>query len=290
MNKETPENTYIYKKNTAESAIFDGKSRISELLKNEIQPQNSLKEYESEDVQKTLDGKYVPAVILEARDIQDKILKTRFKGKKLRIADIGCGNGYHGNEFAPDCECYDGYEISREMARRTRSIWQQNKLTTARVIEADAANVNLDPESYDIAWSLYFTSGNFRDEMCIGEYTEEYLNKNPKFIAIVKKFYKALVPGGKLFLTVYKDTPETEAAQREFYKNTGQTVITPIGRRFVATKENFWSVRWTKESMLSNLSECGINPDQVIFNDLNEIGWLVEITKPVSEKFELMAA
>jgi hypothetical protein len=31
--------------------------------------------------------------------------------------------------------------------------------------------------------------------------------------------------------------------------------------------------------MLSNLSACGIGPDDVVFNDLNAIAWLVEIKK-----------
>ena len=94
-----------------------------------------------------------------------------------------------------------------------------------------------------------------------------------------QSYYNSLKKNGKLFLTVYKDMPETEAAQRKFYKDTNQTVITDLGSRFVATKENFWSARWTKKSMLSNLAECGIEPAQVRFNDLNEVSWLVEVTK-----------
>jgi hypothetical protein len=82
-----------------------------------------------------------------------------------------------------------------------------------------------------------------------------------------------------MFLTIYKDTPEAEAAQVDFYENTGQHVVTTPGSRFVATAEGFWSVRWTRDSMLSNLSGCGISPDRVVFNDLNHIAWLVEIKK-----------
>ena len=82
-----------------------------------------------------------------------------------------------------------------------------------------------------------------------------------------------------MFLTVYKDVPEAEAAQRDFYDNTGQHVVTSKGSRFVATAEGFWSARWTEESMLSNLRECGIGAESVVFNDLNSIAWLVEIRK-----------
>ncbi len=241
---------------------------------------NELGEYEAESVQKTLDNSYVPKPIRNARQIQDRILQERFRGRKLTIADIGCGDGYHAEMFASECAFYHGFEISPEMADKTRRRWSELGFTNTRVTEGNAATAELEPKSYDVVWSLYFTSGNFRDEFDdIRQYDDAYLDKNPAFIRIISNFYQALKPGGKLFLTVYKDSPKTEATQRKFYKQTGQQVITPLGSRFVATKENFWSVRWTKRSMLSNLNECGVTPDQVQFNDLNEVAWLVEITK-----------
>jgi len=261
--------------------FIQGLLRNTSITKSEnVTHANQLGEYESESVQKTLDNQYVPKPILEARLLQDKVLAERFKGLKINIADIGCGDGYHGETFAPDCNVYHGYEISKEMVKKTGQRWAENGLENANVVECDAGKVELKPDFYDVAWSLYFTSGNFRDEFDdIAKYDDAYLDKNPKFIAIISNFYDALKKGGKLFLTVYKDKSETEAAQRKFYGDTGQTVITPLGSRFVASKENFWSVRWTKESMLSNLAGCGIKPEQVIFNDLNSVGWLVEITK-----------
>jgi SAM-dependent methyltransferase len=241
---------------------------------------NELGEYEAKSVQKTLDNSYVPKPILEARKVQDKFIKNRFKGKKIAIADIGCGDGYHGEIFGPECILYHGFEISSEMAKKTRRKWKNQGLKNTQVIKGDAGGVKLKESAYDVAWSLYFTSGNFREEFDdIRCYDDAYLDKNPAFIKIVSNFYNALKPGGKLFLTVYKDKPKTEKTQRTFYKKTGQTVITPLGSRFVATKENFWSVRFTRESMLKNLSQCGVKPAQVKFNDLNEISWLVEITK-----------
>lgn len=241
---------------------------------------NKLKEYESESVQKTLDNSYVPKSILEARQIQDRLIVRRFRGKKLNIADIGCGDGYHGEIFAPGCNNYHGFEISSEMAKKASQRFSDMGLTNANVFEGDASKAELPEDFYDVAWSLYFTSGNFRDEFDdIVKYDDAYLDKNPVFIRIISNFYRALRLGGRLFLTVYKDKPETEQIQRTFYKQTGQQVITPLGSRFVATKENFWSVRWTEQSMLSNLAECGIQPEQVTFNDLNEIAWLVEIKK-----------
>jgi SAM-dependent methyltransferase len=240
---------------------------------------NELREYEDESVQKTLDNAYVPKPILEARKRQDQFLLERFKGKPLAIADIGCGDGYHGEIFAPDCVAYDGFEISEAMAQKTNDRWTAHGLKNAHVTQCDAGSVPLKPDHYDVAWSLYFTSGNFRDELKLEEYTDEYLDENPKFIKIISNFFKALKPGGRLLLTVYKDKPETEKAQRTFYQKTGQTLVTSPGSRFVSTQENFWSVRWTKKSMLSNLKACGIGPDQVTFHDLNAVSWIVEVEK-----------
>lgn len=239
---------------------------------------NKLGEYKSESVQRTLDNNFVHPAIKEARLVQDELLKERYEGKELAFADIGCGNGYHGEIFGPKSKLYHGFEISPAMAEQAED--RLAGIPQANIFEGDAATMELAPDSYDIAWSLYFTSGNFRQEFDdLADYTDAYLDNNPAFTGIVGKFYDALKEGGKLFLTVYKDKPETEAAQREFYETTGQTVVTPLGSRFVATAENFWSVRWTKESMLSNLAACGIRKDQVVFNDLNEVGWLVEVTK-----------
>jgi len=244
----------------------------------EIDQGNILGEYENESVQNTLDNSFVPASIKEARKVQDAIIRERYEGKPLAIADIGCGDGYHGEIFGPAAKLYHGFEISSEMAQKSRDRW--SAIDGAEVFEGDANTMTLEPGTYDIAWSLYFTSGNFRQEFLdLSLYDDDYLDNNPAFINIVYSFYNALKDGGKLFLTVYKDVPETEAAQREFYKKTGQTVVTSLGSRFVATKENFWSVRWTKESMLSNLKACGIESTQVKFNNLNNVAWLVEVTR-----------
>ncbi|MDE0206889.1 MAG: hypothetical protein OXP66_12785, partial [Candidatus Tectomicrobia bacterium] len=77
----------------------------------------------------------------------------------------------------------------------------------------------------------------------------------------------------------YKDVPEAEAAQVDLYESTGQHVVTAPGSRFVATAEGFWSARWTQDSLLSNLDACGVRPEAVVWNDLNEIAWLVEVAK-----------
>ena len=241
---------------------------------------NVSRESENEAVKRTLESSYCPEPIRQARERQDKILSERLRHGPYKIADIGCGNGYHAVIFAPFSLLYHGFEISPAIAETARARWQGDNIDNAQVFVGDVAEAELEDEFYDVGLCLYFTPGNFRDKSDdLDFYTDAYLDRNPQFIRVVSRFYRAMKIGGSMFLTIYKDVPEAEAAQIDFYENTGQHVVTPPGSRFVATAEGFWSVRWTKDTMLSNLSACEISTDNVVFNDLNAIAWLVEIKK-----------
>ncbi|HKQ78178.1 MAG TPA: class I SAM-dependent methyltransferase [Blastocatellia bacterium] len=241
---------------------------------------NISREYENEAVKRTLESSYCPEPIRQARERQDEILNERLLHGRYKIADIGCGNGYHAVMLAPCSLLYHGFEISPAIAETAQARWRKENIGNAQIFVGTADEAELEDEFYDVVLCLYFTAGNFRDPSdSLGLYSDAYLDRNPGFIRMMSRFYQALKIGGSMFLTIYKDAPEAEAAQIDFYGNTGQHVVTSPGSRFVATAEGFWSVRWTRESMLSNLSECGISPDDVVFNDLNSIAWLVEIKK-----------
>jgi SAM-dependent methyltransferase len=182
--------------------------------------------------------------------------------------------------FAPSCRLYHGYEIDPDTAETARERWRNEGLPNAELFVGDVAAAQPPPDFYDLVFCLYFTPGNFRDRSDdLDFYTDSYLDRNRKFIAVISLFYRALKPGGSMLLTIYKDVPEAEAVQIDYYQQTGQRVITPRGWRFVATAEGFWSVRWTKQSMLSNLLACGIDERDVRFEELNAIAWLVVIGK-----------
>ncbi len=235
---------------------------------------------ENEVVLNALTSAYCPALIQEARDKQDQLLTERFRGGSYTIADIGCGTGYHGLRFAPTCPAYHGFEIAPELAKIARGSWRKAGLDQAQVFLGDASEAELDDDLYDLVFCLYFTPGNFRDKSDdLSLYDDAYLDHNPVFIEIFSRFYRAMKQGGSMFLTIYKDVAQAEAAQIDFYQHTNQQVITPPGLRFVATAEGFWSARWSRRSMLCNLDACGIDRDRVGFGDLNQIAWLVEIKK-----------
>jgi SAM-dependent methyltransferase len=239
-------------------------------------------ESENEALQRTIESSYCPAPIREARQRQDRILGQQLRQGPYNIADIGCGNGYHAVLLAPVARLYHGFEISPLMAEAARELWRNARPDNARIFVGDAAQVAVEEAFYDVILCLYFTAGNIRDKSDdLSLYSNAYLDRNPRFIDVISRFYRALKAGGSMFLTLYKDVPEAETAQVDFYEHTGQHVVTPRGggSRFVATAEGFWSARWTRDSLLSNLDACGIRPDAVAWNDLNDIAWLVEVVK-----------
>ncbi len=206
---------------------------------------------------------------------------ARFRGKPLSIADLGCGDGYHASLLGPGYVRYDAYELAPQMARMARERIAREGLRNVTLLETDVSTVSVDEAIYDLVICMYFTPGNFRDVSAdMSLYTDDYLDHNPVFTRIMANFHHALRQGGLMFLCVYKDVPAAAAAQHDFYLKTGQHPVTPREARFVATAEGFWSARWTRRSMLSNLADAGIDPGKVSFHDLNDIAWLVEIAKP----------
>ena len=237
-------------------------------------------ESEADALRRTLMSSYSPAAVRQARQRQDDLLLQRLGNGNYLMADIGCGDGYHAVLLAAAASAYHGFEVSPMMATAARELWRRKGIAHATVIVGDAAVAVLPNVLYDIVLCLYFTPGNIRDRSAdLGLYSDAYLDRNPRFIQVFFRFHRAMKAGGRMFLTLYKDVPEAEAAQVDLYESTGQHVVTAPGSRFVATAEGFWSARWTQDSLLSNLDACGIRPEAVVWNDLNAIAWLVEVAK-----------
>lgn len=237
-------------------------------------------ESEQQALQRTMASSYCPAPIKQARERQDEMLVQRLRQGLYNMADIGCGNGYHAVLLASATRVYHGFEISPDMAEAARALWRKEQIDNARIFVGDVAAATVEADFYDVVLCLYFTPGNIRDRSeDLRLYSDAYLDRNPRFIEVISRFHRAMRAGGRMLLTLYKDVPEAAAAQIDFYEHTGQQVVTSTGSRFVATAQGFWSTRWTRDSLLSNLDACGIHPDAVTWNDLNDIAWLVEVVK-----------
>jgi hypothetical protein len=137
----------------------------------------------------------------------------------------------------------------------------------------------------DIVITTWFTAGNFYpDNFPFDSYKDSDkrldLSANKKFTTIFSNAYDILNPGGEIVIgACYKDNDATRLKQEESYHKMGMTLITDEKDSFTATKEEFWSQRFTREKMFSYLPF--IPRENFRFTDLDpyEYAWQVRIRK-----------
>ena len=80
------------------------------------------------------------------------------------------------------------------------------------------------------------------------------LSNNEKFSNIFRQAYNTLNPGGEIIIgSMYINNDETRKKQEEAYRNFGWEIITDERDSFTATKDGWWSQRYTKEQVYDYL-------------------------------------
>jgi hypothetical protein len=183
-----------------------------------------------------------------------KIITELFNQKKspIRIFDIGIGNArvpkhLHAiREIWEMIEVYDGIDNAKACVDISNS--------TARELNNEWTH------KYDLVVCTWFTPGNF---YLTGFDFENYLKdgkrlnleSNPNFVKVFEGAYGLLVDGGQLVLgATYIDSDATRIKQEEAYTKMRMQVITDADDSFTATKEGFWSQRFTREKLINYLS------------------------------------
>jgi len=117
---------------------------------------------------------------------------------------------------------------------------------------------------FDLAVCTYFTAGDFKPgEISIRpkanglmrDYDAQALMPNRSFVAVFKGASDLLKDGGKVVIgSVYCDNDFTRKIQEGFYRACGMTVITSAEDLFTATREGFWSERFSDSRIYDYLS------------------------------------
>jgi hypothetical protein len=129
--------------------------------------------------------------------------------------------------------------------------------------------------------ATWFTAGNFYPEdFSFDSYQESGakldLSKNEKFEAVFKNAYGLLNNGGGIVIgSCYIDKDSTRQKQEESYIKMGQTIITDKNDSFTATKEGFWSQRFTKDKLRSYLNF--VDPAKISFTPLDTYDYAMQV-------------
>jgi hypothetical protein len=245
-------------------------------------------------VQKSFDDTYLSEDLLQAQWAEFTELKKVIsevylkKGSPLMLLDIGIGSarvarhlsaipemwqmieGYEGTDNAEAC-----IKLAQATAEEL-NIEEKLKTHLLDAIHLDQLNSN-----YDLIICTWFTPGNFYPEnFPFDTYNSSNekldLSTNEKFTTIFSKAYSMLSNGGEIILgACYIDNDTTRQKQEQSYLKMGMEIITDAQDSFTATKERFWSQRFTKEKIFNYVTFAVAS--KIAFTPLDPYNYAMQI-------------
>lgn len=220
-----------------------------------------------------------------------KVIKELHEKKKspLTILDIGIGDArmlkllFQNKEMRNAIEHYDGIDVAQNCIGISLKVVNELKINKqVNVKLLNAVNLKTIKKKYDLIISTWFTVGNFYPfDFDFKKFTPGYdMTTNDKFTLIFKQAYDLLNPGGEIVIgSMYIDNEETRKKQENAYRNFGWTVITDERDCFTATKDGWWSQRFTKQRVYDYLSFIPKNKISFILLDDYDFSMMVRIKK-----------
>jgi len=230
------------------------------------------------------------AEFTKLKEVIDQLAKN--KGAKISILDIGVGDGRLLKHLVPieeiwsKVETYHAIDNTQQCTGATNSLLDKiGNPSNITVQLIDAENIDSTSKKYDLIITTWFTTGNFYPkDFPFETYNESNekvnLDTNIRFSTIFENAYKALLTNGVLlFGSMYKENDETRKKQESFYKYFGMDVITQADEVFTATKQGFWSQRFSKERLEKYLESIPKNNFEYVDLDTYDFAMMVKITK-----------
>lgn len=251
--------------------------------------------YDNENtVQKSFDENYLSEELLQAQWAEfvelKKVITKLYHAKKspLTLLDIGIGNARIARHLSgiPEMwemiESYDGTDNAEACVNLSRQTLKELGIDDkVSVYFLDAIHLDQLQKKYDLIITTWFTAGNFYPEDFPFENYDPNgkrfdLSKNEKFETIFSNVYTLLNPEGEIVIgACYIDNEATRKKQEHSYLKMGMTLITDAKDSFTATKEHFWSQRFTKEKLLNYLHF--VKPEKIAFIPLDTYDYAMQV-------------
>ena len=220
-----------------------------------------------------------------------KVIHRQYSQRQTPVTmlDIGIGSARIIKHLYPIREMwnmvghYHGIDNAEACLELSQTVISENNLEAKVSIEfLEADNVGQLQKTFDIVMTTWFTAGNFYPtDFDFNNYplTQNRLDlsTNLRFRKIFSTCYAMLNPGGEIILgACYIDTDSTRIRQENFYKQLGMTVITSPEDSFTATRQGFWSQRFTKERLIQYFDFA--DPAQITFTALDTYDYAMQVS------------
>jgi hypothetical protein len=252
--------------------------------------------YDNDNTVKTsFDLNYVSEYLIQAQWAEmielKKVITNLYQQRQspISIFDIGIGNARIVKHLSGIADIWDMIDLYDGTDNAAACINISNEVIAGLGIGDkvhtylfDATQLAQWQKKYDLVICTWFTPGNFYpDDFSFSNYQplEKRLNldRNIKFETIFLNAYQLLHTGGELVLgACYIDNHATRLKQELSYKKMGMTVITDELDSFTATKEGFWSQRFTKEKLHRYLSFA--NAQNIKITPLDTYDYAVQVS------------
>lgn len=219
----------------------------------------------------TFNESTMPEYLLQAQWAEfvelKKAIVRLYKNKKfpLEVLDVGIGDArilkhlVGIEEIWNAIEHYHGIDVAQNCVDISNKIIKDLKIEKKASVQLlDAVKLKDLKKKYDLIISTWFTVGNFYPfgfdfkSFKPGEFD---MSTNDKFSMILKQAYELLNPTGELIIgSIYIDNEKTRKHQEDAYKFWGWEVVTDERDCFTASKDGWWSQRFTKQRVYDYLS------------------------------------
>ncbi|HEX7906051.1 MAG TPA: hypothetical protein VF487_19395 [Chitinophagaceae bacterium] len=251
--------------------------------------------YDNENtVKASFDLNYISEHLLQAQWAEFIELKkviheiAERMNRPVAILDIGIGNARIAKHLSGIKDIWDKVAFYDGTDNTIACVDISNDVIGQLGIEDKVAAFFLDAKDldkwnkkYDMVITTWFTAGNFYPENFPFENYKDSgqrldLTTNKKFTAIFTNAFNLLNPGGEIVIgACYKDNDTTRLKQEESYRKMGMTVITDEKDSFTATRDQFWSQRFTKEKIFNYLPL--IPKENFIFTSLDTYEYAMQV-------------
>ncbi|MEP6846407.1 MAG: hypothetical protein ABI861_10405 [Panacibacter sp.] len=230
--------------------------------------------YETEDsVIRSFDKDFIPEDQLQTQWAEfielKKIINEQYhlQKRQVTILDIGIGSARIPKHLCGIPEiwdiisCYDGIDNAIPCINISKKVAADLNITDKVSVHfLEAHQTHTLNKKYDLIITTWFTGGNFYPENFPFETYNSAgqrldLSKNERFEKVFSTAYQLLSPGGEIVIgSCYIDNDNTRKKQESFYKKMGMTVVTDNEDTFTATREKFWSQRFSKQKIFDYFS------------------------------------